>query len=75
MYPVYFRDKLMVELGDQLNLEGKEVSRMIPSKKYNKLVNITKKKQTHRFREQTSGYQWGGGEGQHGGEGVVGTNY
>ena len=33
-------------------------------KKYNKLVNITKKKQTHRSREQTRGYQWGGGEGQ-----------
>ena len=29
------------------------------SKKYNELVNITKKKQTHRFGEQTSGYQWG----------------
>ena len=29
------------------------------SKKYNKLVNKTKKKQTHRYREQTSGYQWG----------------
>ena len=26
---------------------------------YNKLVNITKKKETHRYREQTSGYQWG----------------
>ena len=25
--------------------------------KHNKLVNITKKKQTHRYREQTSGYQ------------------
>ena len=61
MYPVYFRDKLMVELGDQLNLEGKEVSRMIPSKKHNKLVNITKQKQIHRYREQTSGYQWGEG--------------
>ena len=34
--------------------------------KINKLVNITKKKQTHRYREQTSGYQWGEarGEGQ-----------
>ena len=33
------------------------------SKKYNKLVNITEK-QIHRYREQTSGYQWrenGGG--------------
>ena len=29
------------------------------SKKYNKLVNIIKTKQTHRYREQTSGYQWG----------------
>ena len=28
----------------------------VESKKYNKLVNITKKKQTHRYREQTSGY-------------------
>ena len=27
----------------------------------NKLVNITKKKQTHRYREQTSGYHWGEG--------------
>ena len=30
----------------------------VESKKYNKLVNITKKKQTHRHGEQTSGYQW-----------------
>ena len=30
------------------------------SKKYNKLVNITKKKKTHRYKEQTSGYQLGG---------------
>ena len=29
------------------------------SKKYNKLVNISKKKQTYRYGEQTSGYQWG----------------
>ena len=27
------------------------------SKKYNKLGNITKNKQTHRYRAQTSGYQ------------------
>ena len=33
------------------------------SKKYNKLVNITEKKQTHRFREQISSYQWGSGVG------------
>ena len=34
------------------------------SKTYNKLVNITKKKQTHRYREQTSGDQWGEGRGR-----------
>ena len=28
----------------------------VESKKYNKLVNITKKKQTQRYRKQTSGY-------------------
>ena len=31
------------------------------SKKYNQLLNITKKQQTHRYIEQTSGYQWGEG--------------
>ena len=36
------------------------------SKKYNKLVNITKMKQTHRYREQVSGYQWGEGRGNTG---------
>ena len=30
-------------------------------KKYNKLVNITEKKQTRRYREQTSDYPWGRG--------------
>ena len=25
----------------------------------NKGMNITKQKQTHRYREQTTGYQWG----------------
>ena len=27
-------------------------------------VNITKKEQTHRYREQTSGYQWREGRGK-----------
>ena len=47
------------------------------SKKYNKLVNITKKRQTHRYREQTSGYPWvdGRGEKQYRGTGLRGTNY
>ena len=35
-----------------MNLE-----KILRMKKYNKLVNITQKKQTHRYREQTSGYQ------------------
>ena len=37
------------------------------TKKYKKLVNITKKKQTHRYSEQTSCYQWEEGkeEGQY----------
>ena len=34
------------------------------SKKYNKLVNKIKKKETHRYREQTSGYYWGEGSGE-----------
>ena len=37
------------------------ISLMVVSKKYNKLMNTTKKKQIHRYREQTSGYQWGEG--------------
>ena len=45
------------------------------SKKYNKLVNVTKKKQTHKYREQTSGYQWGVMERQQGNGGVGGIDY
>ena len=53
------------------------ISLICESKKYNKLVNITKKKLTHRYREQTSGYQWGevSGEEQYRGRGLSGTNY
>ena len=42
-----------------------------------KLVSITKQKPTHRYREQTSGYQWGEGkgEGQDRSRGLRGTNY
>ena len=29
----------------------------------NKLMNITKKKKSYRYREQAIGYQWGKGEG------------
>ena len=46
------------------------------SKKYNKLVNITKKKQTHRHREQTSGYHWRQGWGRRNRDRAIrGTNY
>ena len=49
------------------------------SKNYNKLVNKTKKKETHRYREQTSVYQWGeeSWEGQYRsrGEGVQTIRY
>jgi len=31
----------------------------VESEKYNKLVNKTKTKRNHRYRQQTSGYQWG----------------
>ena len=43
------------------------ISLNMESKKYNKLVNIAKK-QTHRYREQTSDYQLeeGGGRGERG---------
>ena len=49
----------------------------VESKKYNKLVNIIKKKPTYRYREQTSGYQRGegSGEGQYWGRELRGTNY
>ena len=32
----------------------------VESRNYNKLVNIINKNQTHKYREQTSGYQWKG---------------
>ena len=32
----------------------------VEAEEYIKLMNTTKKKQTHRYRDQTSGYQWGG---------------
>ena len=40
-------------------------------------MKITKQKKTHRYREQTSGYQWGKerGGGASRGRGLRGTNY
>ena len=34
------------------------------SKKYNKVMNIMKKRQTHRYRQKVSRSQWGDGRGQ-----------
>ena len=48
----------------------------VESKKYNKLVNIIKKNQIHRYREQTRGYQWGEGRVKSNtGKGLRGTNH
>ena len=33
-------------------------------KKWNKPMNTPKQKETYRYREQTSGYQWGEGTGE-----------
>ena len=54
-----------------------DITYMWNLKKYNKLGKITKKKQTHRCRKQTSGYQWeeGSGEKQCWGKGLIGTHY
>ena len=34
-------------------------------KNYSKLVNITKKEHTHRYREETGSYHWEEGEGHY----------
>ena len=39
-------------------MESKKIQK-INKIKYSKWVNITKKKQTHRYREETVGDQWG----------------
>lgn len=42
------------------------IAYMWESKKYNQLVNITKKKLACRYREESSSYHWGeGGEGSY----------
>ena len=49
----------------------------VESKKWNKWMNITKQKQTYRYRKQTSVYQWseGRGEVQDGAKRLRDTNY
>ena len=37
---------------------------------YYRLVNKMKKKETHRYRQKTSGYQWGEGQ-----DGLKGKNH
>ena len=43
----------------------------VESNKHNQWVSTTKEQQTHRYRERTSGYQWGGNIGRGAGD----TNY
>ena len=46
------------------------------SKKYTKLITVTKMKQSHGYIEQTNGYQWGKGRrGQYRGGGIRERNY
>ena len=59
------------DIFHKIDLEGTRLSEISQTRKtntiwyyvepkmYNKLVNITKKKQTYRYGERTSGYQWG----------------
>ena len=49
----------------------------VESKKWNKWMNITKEKQTYRYREQTSGYRRGDETGEEQGKYMEwrGTNY
>ena len=46
----------------------------VESKRYNKLVNIRKKKQSYKYGEQTNGYLGGGRERSNKGKGLRGTN-
>ena len=41
-----------------------DITYMWNLQKYNKLVNKTKKKQTHRYGGQTNAFQWGEGRGR-----------
>ena len=50
-------------VGHDLAIEQQKTA-YVEYKKSSKLVNITKKKQTHRYRQQTSGYQQGEGRGR-----------
>ena len=70
-YSLAIKNEIFPFAGTQMDSEGIMLSEVIQrkgntiryysyveSKKYNKLVNITKRKQTHRYRGQTSSYQW-----------------
>ena len=70
----------MIILKDILKIEKdiySLISLYVEFKKYNKLVNIPKKKQTCRYKEQASGLPVGRGKGeeQYRGRGLRGANY
>ena len=61
----------MEDYYDKLNKSDREMHVLYdipymynPPPKYNKLVNIIKIEQTHRYREQIRSYQWGEADSQ-----------
>ena len=52
-----------------------DITYILDFKKYKKQMNITKKKQTHRYSEQTRAYQWREKEGHYRGARIGGTNF
>ena len=89
-YSAIKKNKILPSAAKWMDLEGIMLSKIsqrkrntvcyhlyVESRKYNKLVNITKKKQTHGYRNQTSSYHWreASGKGQYRRRGLGGTNF
>ena len=85
----YKKNEILTFVTTWMNLEGIIFSEIGQRKansicyfshvesKINKWMNITKQKQTHRYTEETSGYQVGDGsrDGSVKGSRIIGTNY